>query len=243
MPKGYVYELPKASQDLTGHAFGRWTVLRFVVRKLYGKDSGHNCWMCRCSCGKSGDRVVSGPSLLSGQSLSCGCLCRERTSAANKTHGYTSGVERHPLCTTHRNMMNRCYCPRSNSYQDYGAKGIRVEPEWHNVANFIREMEPTWFGGFNEMGEPVTLDRIDSRSNYGPGLCKWSTKIEQANNQKSNVKITANGKTMNRAQWARELGITPQVLQTRQKLGWSDHDTINVPIGERRGRSGGRPKK
>lgn len=235
MPARIVYELPASSQVLTGMKFERWTVLGFTHRKIWQSGTGHNFWECQCSCERKTVRVVSGPSLLSGLSLSCGCLCRERTSEANTKHGLTKGLIHHPLCATHRNMMNRCYCPSSGSYNKYGAKGIRVEKEWHSVANFIRDMEPTWNGGFNDAGEPLSLDRISSSTNYGPGLCKWSTKLEQANNLSSNVKISANGRTLNRAQWAREIGCSPNALQTRQELGWSDHDVVNIPIGERRG--------
>lgn len=235
MPAQIVYELPKVCQVLTGMKFERWTVLRFAHRKIFENKSAHNFWECQCSCERKTIRIVNGPSLLSGLSLSCGCLCRERTSAANTTHGHTKGGVNHPLCCTHRNMMNRCYCPSSGSYKNYGAKGVRVEKEWHNVANFIRDMEPTWNGGYNAAGDKLTIDRISSATNYGPGLCKWSTELEQSNNISSNVKITANGKTLNRAQWARELGISPNVLMHRAALGWTDDQMINIPVGERRG--------
>lgn len=235
MPTRIVYELPSWSQDLSGQKFERWTVVKFACRKTYSNGTVHNFWDCVCSCVRKTERIVSGPSLLSRGTLSCGCLCRERASAANTIHGHTKGGSNHPLVTIHGNMMNRCRNPRVASYKDYGAKGIKVEKEWHDVANFIRDMGPTWNGGFNAAGERVSLDRISSLTNYGPGLCKWSTKVEQANNLSSNVKITANGKTMNRAQWAREIGCSPSALQTRQLLGWSDHDVVNIPIGERRG--------
>lgn len=234
MPPRIIYELPSASQDLTGKRFGRWTVIKFSYRKLFGKDTGHNFWKCRCSCERNLERVVNGPSLLSSSTLSCGCYARERIIATNTKHGFACFGNKHPLLTTHRNMMNRCYNKNCSSYKDYGEKGIQVEKPWHDCATFIREMEVTWNGGYNDNGERLSLDRISSSSNYGPGLCKWSSAIEQANNQSSNVKITALGKTQNVAQWSREMNLCPSVIARRKKLGWTDKESVTIPPGGKR---------
>ena len=53
--------------DLTGQIFGSWTVLRPVA-------PGAPKWVCRCVCGT--ERWVFNFSLISGQSLSCGCRPR-----------------------------------------------------------------------------------------------------------------------------------------------------------------------
>jgi len=59
--------------DMSGQAFGRWTVLSRVnngkLRDAY--------WLCRCQCGK--EHSVQGKSLRRGDSRSCGCLRRELT--------------------------------------------------------------------------------------------------------------------------------------------------------------------
>jgi hypothetical protein len=235
MPVRIVYELPPGAQDLTGKVFNLWTVIRFDSRKYYGKDTGHSQWLCECSCEAKTRRVIGGPSLKSGLSKSCGCIWKAAVIQANSTHGFASGGVIHPLVIIHGNMMARCYNPNVDSYRSYGAKGVRVELPWHDCGTFIREMLPTWNGGYNEKGEKLSLDRISSATNYGPGLCKWSTAIEQANNQKSNVPITVNGKTQNIAQWARELGVGPATLATRRNLGWSHEDIILTPIGSPRG--------
>ena len=59
----------KMTKDLKGKRFGRWTVLnKNLSRKgVY--------WNCVCDCGKTG--IVRGTALLSGGSLSCGCLNKE----------------------------------------------------------------------------------------------------------------------------------------------------------------------
>lgn len=58
--------------DLTGRTFGRWTVLDRAEDKIDSQGKHWPMWNCRCSCGT--ERVISGSSLRSGGTLSCGCL-------------------------------------------------------------------------------------------------------------------------------------------------------------------------
>lgn len=63
--------------DLTGKKFGRWTVL-----KQGNKKGKRLYWLCKCECGTI--KEVSGESLRSGKSKSCGCLRNEKTIQRNK---------------------------------------------------------------------------------------------------------------------------------------------------------------
>lgn len=65
--------------DLTGKRFGNWLVLRRDEENL--KKNIH--WICQCDCGTI--RSVSGTSLRSGISFSCGCLKDKKTSERTKT--------------------------------------------------------------------------------------------------------------------------------------------------------------
>jgi len=65
-------------KDLTNQKFGRWTVLK---RDGYAPDNRTILWLCQCDCGNQSH--VAGSSLTSGNSKSCGCYARERTSQAN----------------------------------------------------------------------------------------------------------------------------------------------------------------
>lgn len=56
------------TKDLTGMVFGKLTV---ISRESNNKD-GRSMWLCKCSCGK--DKIISGKSLVSGHTRSCGCL-------------------------------------------------------------------------------------------------------------------------------------------------------------------------
>ena len=70
--------MPKSYQDITGHRFGRLTVLGFADYD----EHGNTMWKCRCDCGTV--FVTRALSLRSGQTQSCGCLRRELASARCK---------------------------------------------------------------------------------------------------------------------------------------------------------------
>lgn len=61
--------------DLTGKTFGRWKVIEF---SHIGKNRTAY-WLCECQCEKKTKKVVSGTSLRTGRSKSCGCLHSEIT--------------------------------------------------------------------------------------------------------------------------------------------------------------------
>jgi hypothetical protein len=58
-----------------GYRVGRWTVLK----ELGLNSNNHSISLCICDCGK--EKVVTQNALKTGNSLSCGCLKKERTSA------------------------------------------------------------------------------------------------------------------------------------------------------------------
>jgi len=70
-------------KDLTGMRFGR-----LVVKKFVGVVSSHVRWGCLCDCGKS--IVVRRSNLLTGNTLSCGCMGmagRQMKDLSGKTFG------------------------------------------------------------------------------------------------------------------------------------------------------------
>lgn len=63
--------------DLTGHQYGRLTVLKEVERNKYARR-----FLCRCECGNETLAYMS--NLRTGHKKSCGCLRDERVSQANQ---------------------------------------------------------------------------------------------------------------------------------------------------------------
>jgi hypothetical protein len=106
------------------------------------------------------------------------------------------GMSRHPLYPSWANMMTRCYNRNWPQFRDWGGRGIRVCPRWHDVRLFIKDIEC-------EIGPRppgMTLDRIDNDSDYGPGKVKWSTRAEQVRNSRRYVDGTR-GDTLYRLWW------------------------------------------
>ncbi len=104
---------------------------------------------------------------------------RRIVSDAARTHG----LSRHPLYGTWRKMRRRCENPVVKDYPNYGGRGIRVCPEWRDVATFIAWIE----ANLGPRPPRMSLDRIDPDGNYEPGNVRWATSAEQSANRRKAV--------------------------------------------------------
>jgi hypothetical protein len=130
-----------------------------------------------------------------GRTLSCGCLNSEnrrspenlkRLAAGGLKASTTHGLRRHPLYETWRNMMHRCYYPRTRGFENYGGRGITVCADWYDVSKFIAWMEANLGprpDGVTASGHPeYSLDRINSDGHYEPQNVRWADwETQQAN--------------------------------------------------------------
>lgn len=136
-------------------------------------------------------------------------------------HGHAARVGKSATYHTWASMIARCTRPGATSYDEYGAKGIKVCERWLTFENFLTDM--------GEKPRGQTLDRIDGNGNYEPSNCRWATRAQQSNNRKSCVMIEYQGRKQNLMQWSRELGIKYSVLQSRIKAGWSMQRAVETP--------------
>ncbi len=142
--------------------------------------------------------------------------------------------DRHALQTIWHGMISRCTNPNAVKFKNYGGRGIRVCDRWvESFENFLADMGPR-----PEPSTDYSIDRIDVNGNYEPSNCRWLVKTEQARNQTKTVWITANGKTMLMADWAREMNISEAGIHSRMKRGWTPERAVTVPADKRRGRGG-----
>lgn len=120
-------------------------------------------------------------------------------------------------------MRGRCNSPGTKDYKRYGARGIRVCPEWDDYGAFR-----AWAlsHGFRK---GLTLDREDSDGDYEPSNCRFIPKGEQQENIRRAIKLTLNGETKSLYRWARITGIAANLLRSRVREGWTDEQVLMTP--------------
>ncbi len=213
-----MFRIPKL-RDLTGMRFGRLVVLHRVK-----STSSKARWLCQCDCSVDSKIEVNGDNLIVGDTQSCKCLRKEKIANTLTTHGMR-GTK---LYSIWNNMKNRCSNMNTDSYQNYGERGISVCKEWEeSFDNFL-----TWSlaNGYNNN---LSLDRIDNDKGYNPNNCRWATMKEQGNNRRNNINITINDKTQTQSQWEEEFDLKQGTICRRLKLGW-DNSEITIPVGSKR---------
>lgn len=204
--------------DLTGHKYGKLTVLR-IDTDIPGKKKK---WLCKCECGN--ETIVSGSNLRNGHTKSCLKCGYESTKKAITKHGQSHTK----LFYVWNSMKSRCENQKNKSYKDYGAKGISVCEEWHDSANFFE------WALRNGYKEGLEIDRIDVNGNYEPSNCRWINRLENANNKTNNKYISHNGETKTLAEWSRFYDVNYKNLSRLLIKGYSMNDAIKrIKSGDR----------
>ena len=208
-------------KDITGQRFGTLTAIRYVG----SNDKNLALWECRCDCGAT--IIAVGARLRSGHTKSCG----DRSKHAYK-HGACCNENRERLFKVYTDIKQRCTNPNNHGYKDYGGRGITVCQSWLNDYCAFRDW--AYANGYKEEVLPNgvniwTIERIDVNGNYCPENCTWITTQEQQFNKRDNVILTYNGETMTATEWAQKLKISPHIIWTRLKSGWSIEETLNTP--------------
>ncbi len=215
-----------SGKNLVGEKFGRLTVvaLHDVIRRP-GNRGRSARWQCVCGCPERTLRVVPREHLTTGHTQSCGCLRKETVAQASRTHGHTSkeyGDNNSPIYRIFQCMHSRCRDRTGRMWKFYGSRGISVCERWSKFENFLADMGSTWVAG-------LSLDRINSEGGYEPTNCRWATKLEQANNTRSNRFAVYNGKRQTMSQWSREVGISSALIAIRIDSGWTIEEALTTP--------------
>lgn len=196
-------------RDLTGERFGRLVVIGPDSDYIQPNGKHRPRWICECDCGKQ--KSINGEALTRGLTNSCGCLQKEQTSKAVKTHGQTNTRLYGIWCAIKR----RCYHEYDPNYRLYGGRGITMCDEWLN--SYETFMDWAMGNGYDPLAKrgECTIDRIDNNGNYSPDNCRWVSQQEQMNNVSYNRRITYNGESHTVAEWARLYNIPYSRLLNR----------------------------
>lgn len=185
-----------------GEVFGRLT----VVHQNGVDTSGKVLYLCACSCGKT--KSVVGTALRQGKVKSCGCLKSENARNARGFHGHVGD----PIYIIWSNMLQRCNNPKSTSFTNYGARGIKVCDSWLHFTEFYN-----WavVSGYKE---GLSLERKDVNKDYTPNNCTWIPLSDQCLNKQNTIRYK--GKCL--SEYCKSKGLNYHTVHSRvAKLGWS----------------------
>jgi hypothetical protein len=192
--------------------YGRLTIIGEVKGTPYSRRV-----MCRCQCGEIVVRDLQ--KLFSGNTLSCGCLKRDRNRSSFTTHGLTN----HRLYRVWRGMRGRCLNKNDLAYKNYGGRGITISKEWIDFDNFY-----DW-ALRNGYQQGFTIERINNDGNYEPNNCTWILRKNQSKNRRNLHWITLNGETKTISDWSRQAGINRRTLLDRINGGWPVEKALGLP--------------
>lgn len=164
-----------APLDLTGHVYGKLTVIQEVFPRLPTRK-----WECLCSCGNTVSVIVA--SLRRGNTRSCGCAVKE----ANTRHGDCVNKTTTRLFRAYSSMLARCNNTTHKNYHNYGGKGVSVCPEWLN--NYIAFKKWALNNGYRS---DLSLDRIKCAKVYSPATCRWADSTTQSRNRDKGITNTS----------------------------------------------------
>lgn len=132
----------------------------------------------------------------------------------------------HPVeYSTWHQMKMRCRNPKSDSYKEYGARGITVCDAWLSFEQFLADMG-------KRPSPQYSIERKDGSGNYEPGNCHWATKIEQ-NNNRSNVTLHFfRGRYVSVGAAIRESGsnLSHATVHHRVKSGMGLERALELPV-------------
>jgi hypothetical protein len=119
------------------------------------------------------------------------------------------GESKTPLYRQWKAMIRRCESPTAHNYKWYGAKGVKVCPEWRD--DFMGFRAWAYASGYSH---GLELDRIDSDGDYCPENCRYITK-------KANIRNRNLG-------WSDELDR--KVVLAAQAKGVSPYEFIRLAV-------------
>lgn len=191
-----------------------------VLKKIKSCDGRHGRYLCKCDCGN--EFVVRSDYV--NKVRSCGCLTSYLKGNSVKTHG----LSRSRLYKIWNTMKQRCGNKNTDEFVYYGARGIRVCPEWND--DFMAFYKWSIENGYSEENRNLSIDRIDVDGGYEPSNCRWVDDNVQANNKTNTIWIEFNGEKHSLTEWAYIIGINKGTLRSRYLAGWGIEEMLTKPV-------------
>lgn len=196
-------------RDISGMRFGRLVAVSFSHKDKHGAC----VWNVLCDCGEI--KTVAASNLF-GKTKSCGCLKKQLDKTKLVTHGL-SGTRTHRIW---KGIIARCNIESATGFENYGGRGVRVCKQWLDYANFFNDMGPA--------PEGMSIDRIDVNGDYTIENCKWSSRIEQSRNRRTNRLIDVAGKKTVLSEAASLSEMRYDAIRFRLNRGWSSDEAVSA---------------
>ncbi len=148
---------------------------------------------------------------------------RAKVIARNWKHGANQRGKRLPEYGVWADARTRCTNPRRDEWPNYGGRGITMCERWlESFADFLADMGP-------RPSPKHTIERVDNDGPYAPENCCWATRIEQARNTRVTPRVTIDGITKTRREWAALHQIPYTAVAARLRYGWTEHEAVTIP--------------
>lgn len=190
--------------------FGRLMVLE-LIQVPYGKTKAR----CICDCGIEITTTV--PNLIRGHTMSCGCLQKELTISRSTIHGQCGTGTYHSWASMKKRMTNK----NCKDYKHYGGRGLKMQEDWNEYVNFLRDMGPK--------PEGLELERVDNEIGYFKKNCVWATHREEMANTRRNVYFIIDGIRKHQSEWCRVFKMSVATFVRRIKAKWDVKKALTTP--------------
>lgn len=197
--------------DLTGHKYGRLTVLRQGEGKRQPNGDRRTTWLCQCECGNAIE--VLSYSLRTGNTASCGCLISDLVVQRCTSHGHAGRKGRTTEYNAWESMKKRCG-------NEQGYLDVKVCKRWQDSFEaFLEDMGP-------KPTPQHSIDRIDPTGDYEPSNCRWLPLRAQAANKRNTVWVEWQGQRVSAGVLAKQLGIHRGSLYRVLNRGYSIEEAV-----------------
>ena len=136
-------------------------------------------------------------------------------------HGHRHGPDgrKTPTYISWDSMIARCCRESHPQFENYGGRGVQVDPRWRGEGGFEHFLED-----MGERPEGMSLDRIDVNGHYTKDNCRWADVLTQRWNRRDMVEPAER----------REDRVPEPLFDSsgsedtgaRRRIGWDEEDEI-----------------
>jgi hypothetical protein len=178
--------------------FGSWVVLspEFLPREQF---KGYTYLRCKCEgCGE--DFNVNWLNLRKGKTEACTACANKRIREEKllETWGRLPDETDKVLYERWDAIMRRCYDPKNKQYSNYGGRGIKTHPDFHNFLTFVdycRDLMERDGIPF-PLTKKYSIDRIFNDEGYAPENIQFTTQSRQTRNTRRTAYVMVDDEPM-----------------------------------------------